>query len=472
MSSQEAPTEQHPPALPPADGAESSGRGGVVLTVDALLGVLAGVLVVAGSLGPWVSAGPWSFSGINGDGVITLVAGVVGILVVAVGRIRGLAIAAGLVSAVVAIYYLGRIASIEDDDFCSISIGWGVVAVLTGAIGLLAWSFTSLWNRGDRRVVYAAGALVGAVLIIFVTLSAAGVFSAVEVDAEASAESTSESVSASEEEDGPAETPESRPALSGPVQPIGGQIRLAGASGVEMVATVERVIDPVYGSEFDEPAAGKRYVGVVLRLTNTGDAQYDDSPSNGAALTYGDDREASATIVSGGQCSGGFTGGAKISVGSKRKGCVVFEVPKSNTIKTFQLSLDSGFADQAGEWNVRPANDTAAHRKSSSASDGGDAYEEYDAPSAPSGSSSGSSTACDQNITAGAGTTCAFANEVFKSYAAKVQANGGSDKEVSAYSSATGSTISVFCSYDGTTVSCSGGNDAYVSFPKWAADVY
>ena len=43
----------------------------------------------------------------------------------------------------------------------------------------------------------------------------------------------------------------------------------------------------------------------------------------------------------------------KIAPGSKRAGCLTFEMPKSAKPEEFQFTLDSGFADETGEWQLR-----------------------------------------------------------------------------------------------------------------------
>jgi hypothetical protein len=43
----------------------------------------------------------------------------------------------------------------------------------------------------------------------------------------------------------------------------------------------------------------------------------------------------------------------KIAPGSKRAGCLTFEIPKTANPGVFQFTLDSGFADETGEWQPR-----------------------------------------------------------------------------------------------------------------------
>lgn len=97
---------------------------------------------------------------------------------------------------------------------------------------------------------------------------------------------------------------------------------------------------------------------------------------------------------------------------------------------------------------------------------------------APAGSSSssansGSLSACDSNISVNSVTSCPFAENVFQAYAQNYQSSGyQSDDVVSANSPTTGQTYSMNCTSDGSTVSCSGGNNAFVTFPMQAVRDY
>lgn len=80
---------------------------------------------------------------------------------------------------------------------------------------------------------------------------------------------------------------------------------------------------------------------------------------------------------------------------------------------------------------------------------------------------------CDQNISANSVTSCPFAENVFGSYANNYKANGEqSNVTVSADSPATSRSYSMNCATDGTTVACTGGNNAFVTFPMHAVQVY
>lgn len=94
-----------------------------------------------------------------------------------------------------------------------------------------------------------------------------------------------------------------------------------------------------------------KLIGLELLLTNVGDATYDDSPSNGARLISRSDREFDPAFLTGGPCE--LWAGVTIAPGSKRRGCLAFDVPKTVKAKTFQFSLDSGFGPESGEWDLR-----------------------------------------------------------------------------------------------------------------------
>ncbi len=80
---------------------------------------------------------------------------------------------------------------------------------------------------------------------------------------------------------------------------------------------------------------------------------------------------------------------------------------------------------------------------------------------------------CDQNISANSVTTCPFAENTFKAYAAAYkQKNGAGNEVVDAFSSATGRSYTMRCTSNGSRVTCLGGNHAFVTFPLHAAQVF
>ncbi|MGW0806151.1 DUF4352 domain-containing protein [Nonomuraea sp. NPDC002799] len=134
---------------------------------------------------------------------------------------------------------------------------------------------------------------------------------------------------------------------------VGETVALQGREpGLKVAVTVNQVVSPATpANTFTKPQAGRRFVAVQITLTNQGAALYSDSPSNGAWLIDGEGQQHRASIayVTEGES---FGGSATINTGDSRKGMLVFEVPEAATAAKLQFALDSGLADQKGEWTL------------------------------------------------------------------------------------------------------------------------
>jgi hypothetical protein len=129
---------------------------------------------------------------------------------------------------------------------------------------------------------------------------------------------------------------------------VGDTLTLKGFEGLTMDVTLTEIDRRL---EVEQEFDTGNYVGVRLTLTNTGEVAYDDSPSNGATLVTKDDQQLSSTILFGdADCSGAEA--ARIAPGDTRKVCVVFEREEGQELRLFQFALDSGFAEQTGEWTL------------------------------------------------------------------------------------------------------------------------
>src|SRR5689334_21506264 len=67
---------------------------------------------------------------------------------------------------------------------------------------------------------------------------------------------------------------------------VGDTVNLRGQSPGELVAvTLTSVVDPARGSDdYDQPAAGNRFVATQFRIANAGTVVFDDSPDNDVQL--------------------------------------------------------------------------------------------------------------------------------------------------------------------------------------------
>jgi hypothetical protein len=144
-----------------------------------------------------------------------------------------------------------------------------------------------------------------------------------------------------------------QPASKAQAAKVGDTLALKGTEdGSKLDVTVKSVADPAQpADEYQEPGSGKRWVGAQFELVNTGSKAYDDAPSNGAQVVDNDGQRFEATI---GDITAGpsMTTEAKIAPGGKALGWIVFEVPKDVKLSEVQFAMDSGFADQTGQWKI------------------------------------------------------------------------------------------------------------------------
>ncbi|MFI6470001.1 DUF4352 domain-containing protein [Streptomyces sp. NPDC050516] len=135
---------------------------------------------------------------------------------------------------------------------------------------------------------------------------------------------------------------------------VGDTITLKGTGkGEQLDVSVKQWLDPaVSANEFSAPQDGKRWVAAQFQLVNTGSAPYSDSPSNGAQAA---DANGQRFPTAFGDITAGplMPAAAKVAPGDKALGWILFEVPKTSKIATVQFTMDSGFADQTGQWSVK-----------------------------------------------------------------------------------------------------------------------
>jgi hypothetical protein len=135
---------------------------------------------------------------------------------------------------------------------------------------------------------------------------------------------------------------------------IGQSIRLTGSEGLAMRVLVSRVLDPAPVGPADATlGVNARLVGIEIELENVGQTPYSAAPLSGAKLVLDSGRAVDGQNVLEGPCAGGFALHAKIAPGQRRGGCLVFEVPESRRPVAFRYALDSGFAEEQGEWKLK-----------------------------------------------------------------------------------------------------------------------
>jgi len=150
----------------------------------------------------------------------------------------------------------------------------------------------------------------------------------------------------------PVPTTSTTPGRSTTTAVIGEPIALTGLDGQRLTATVVDVVDPAPAENaYATPAAGSRYVAVRWRITNTGDIVVDDTPDSGSAVIDDKDQQFGPTYQSTG-AGPEFPSGVVIPPKQSRLGYVTYSLPHDSEPRLIRFGPDSGFAPQAGQWEV------------------------------------------------------------------------------------------------------------------------
>jgi hypothetical protein len=127
---------------------------------------------------------------------------------------------------------------------------------------------------------------------------------------------------------------------------------LAQPGGAQISATLLQVVDPAPFERRFAPAKGSRVVAVRLRLDNTGDQDYTDTPGSGAALLAADGAAFGTGITPASGCED--LGSPLLRPGDRTSGCLTFDVPRGMEVRYFTLTSNAGFTPEAerGIWRV------------------------------------------------------------------------------------------------------------------------
>lgn len=119
----------------------------------------------------------------------------------------------------------------------------------------------------------------------------------------------------------------------------------------EITAT-PRLVQDVDAGEFDEPNAGHRFVGVDVKVENTGTRAIDTSLESRLRLSNG--RKAEDAIITDGRCSDSVGGvEADLQAADTSRTCIPYEIPTDARLKDFQLEFTDDEGDDASaRWNI------------------------------------------------------------------------------------------------------------------------
>ncbi|MET9699389.1 hypothetical protein ABZY31_21015 [Streptomyces sp. NPDC006529] len=152
---------------------------------------------------------------------------------------------------------------------------------------------------------------------------------------------------------GPGATTVSGPVATTATDPTGETISLRGNRPGELLdVTLVAVTDPAApraAHALRDPAG--RLVAVEFRLLNTGTAAYADPPRSGSYLLDADGERYSGVALPT-TAGAEFTEGRSLAPGDSATGCVTFELPQDARASAVQFALNSGSADDIGQWSL------------------------------------------------------------------------------------------------------------------------
>lgn len=125
----------------------------VTLDQRKVIGLAAAAAVIVGSLGPWRTLGIFRTAGTDGggDGLYTLIGACLAAVLIFRDRASWLVLVIGVIACVVGIADASDIAG-QSILGAQPSVGWGLIFVIAGAGGMVAWAVVDLRAlRTDRR---------------------------------------------------------------------------------------------------------------------------------------------------------------------------------------------------------------------------------------------------------------------------------------------------------------------------------
>jgi len=125
---------------------------------------------------------------------------------------------------------------------------------------------------------------------------------------------------------------------------VGDTITMTGSNiGVRLRVTVTGLVD--------HTGPGDRYLGVKLRLRNTGIAVFEGELRQ-AVVRYADGRRARVAFGVKTRCSRGLQRHLRFDVGLKVTGCLAFRRPAGAQPRTMRFALESNPVSEGGLWRL------------------------------------------------------------------------------------------------------------------------
>lgn len=133
---------------------------------------------------------------------------------------------------------------------------------------------------------------------------------------------------------------------------VGTALPVSDSGGTELDVTVEKVIDPASGAnQYSNPASGKHFVGVKLRVRNTATVTYQNNANNETTVVLSNGKTAHANYNPIAGCGNFSNGQVKLASSASATGCVTFQVPNGQHVTKVRYH-NTVFPGTTAEWHV------------------------------------------------------------------------------------------------------------------------
>lgn len=142
------------------------------------------------------------------------------------------------------------------------------------------------------------------------------------------------------------------PTTTSPTKPhVGTTVAVTDPSGNREGVTLVRVVDPATPGQVNTITPGNQYVGVELKVANTGTTTFEPNPDNATTVLDAAGHQYQVDIGNLSDCPA-FDNLARLTPGDTIDGCVTFQVPSGTSIAKVQFSPLTAESSQTAEWLV------------------------------------------------------------------------------------------------------------------------
>jgi Domain of unknown function (DUF4352) len=134
--------------------------------------------------------------------------------------------------------------------------------------------------------------------------------------------------------------------------PEGTAIAVSDSNGTKLEVTLTQVIDPAgVASQYSQPALGKHFVGVKLRVQNKAATSYENNANNETTIVLTDGKTDDAGYNPIAVCGNFDNGQIKLAAGASATGCVTFQVANGEKVAQVRYG-NTVFPGVTAQWHL------------------------------------------------------------------------------------------------------------------------